>query len=149
MRSERMHGISTYFPLTIARAFDSLSLTLWAFFGEARYERRRRTGSLSERRGRHVTHPFLRAPPGPTSHPWWFKEPLFYKFTHPPAHFNIFSGPVMGPGSESHQSLREGPPTRRERASDTHTPHFRSRSTSCSCPIAVQAISIPKHRDAV
>jgi hypothetical protein len=26
----------------------------------------------------------------------------------------------MGPGSDSHQSLREGPPTRRERASDTH-----------------------------
>jgi hypothetical protein len=43
-------------------------LPKWAFCGEARYERRRRTGSLSERRGRHVTHPFLRA----TSHPLLF-----------------------------------------------------------------------------
>ena len=35
---------------------------MWVFWAGARNERRHRTMSLSERRGRHVTHPFLRAP---------------------------------------------------------------------------------------
>jgi hypothetical protein len=62
---------------------------------------------LSKQRGWHVMHPFLRvAAP--------FEELLYFKFAHPPRTGNNYMGSMMSRGYDSHQSLREGPPTRRE-----------------------------------
>ncbi len=53
-----------------------------------------------------------------------FKEPKLFYFTHPP-HPEIAKGSMMRTTCPTRvSSLREGPPTRRDLASDTFTPSF-------------------------
>ncbi len=67
-----------------------------------------------------------------------FKEPELFYFYPPAAPKNFIKRSMMRPSRPTRvNSLREGPPTRRDLASDTLPPHFRSRSTSCFSPLSV------------
>ena len=61
---------------------------IWVFCAKARNERRRRTVSLSERRGRHVTHSFLSRAPHPHRSSGGSKNPHSLSI-HPPSTPNI------------------------------------------------------------
>jgi len=72
-----------------------------------------------------------------------FKEPELFYFYPPAAPKNFIKRLMMRPSRPTRvNSLREDPPTRRDLASDTLPPHFRSRSTSCFSPLSVPRCSI-------
>ena len=95
----------------------------WVFCAEARNERRRRTMSLSERRGRHVIHSFLRAPHIRIAFQVVQRTPIRFQFTHPPrprsnSRSVLYSGSMMRRARPTAISSPVGPPTRRELALD-------------------------------
>ena len=115
---------------------------IWVFCAEARNERRRRTVSLSERRGRHVTHSFLSRAPHPHRSSGGSKNPHSLSIHHPPhptfsSRSDFYSGSMMRHARPTAISSREGPPTRRELAL-ARSPHLRSGSTACFRPLAVE-----------
>jgi hypothetical protein len=91
------------------------------FYGEARHERRRRTQSLSERRGRHVTHSFLCAAVHPLPLSVGSKNPpLFFRDTtiNYSSTFGPISTPLTFTTKKDHESsmIQPGQPPQASRA---------------------------------